>query len=290
MKITDMKCPNCGANIDLHEDGAFKCEYCGQVFYVESNKVPIVRHTIIDDHNYGEDLIEKNDKIRREEENPSHFQEAMQGLAMIFVMLIVPIIITVFITSENSKETASVGILSHQPDSEFDEIVELVRLYVESKIETKVYETFDTKSNTFEVKAGETDISYLSEMDYIANLIIHDASKIKDYSVLEDMPYISRLTIRNAKKLKNADFLKSMNRLEYLDIEGSRLEDLSMLENNISLIYLTLENNKKVSDYSFLESLTSLKQLRLKTAPNAKIPDLSKNKFLKTININGETK
>ena len=81
-----------------------------------------------------------------------------------------------------------------------------------------------------------------------------------------------------------------MNSLEYLDIEGSKVEDLSMLENNISLIYLTLENNKKVSDYSFLESLTSLKQLKLKTAPNVEIPDLSKNKFLKTININGETK
>ena len=290
MKITDMKCPNCGANINVNEDGAVKCEYCGQVFYVESNKVPVVRHTIIDDYNYGEDLIEKNDKIRREEENPSHFQEAMEGLAAIFLMLIVPIIITVFITSENSKETASVGIISKQPDAEFDEIVKSFRTYDESKIETKVYETFDTKSDTFEVKAGETDISYLIEMDYISNLIIHDASKIKDYSVLEDMPYISRLTIRNAKKLKNADFLKSMNRLEYLDIEGSRLEDLSILENNISLIYLTLENNKKVSDYSFLQSLTSLKQLKLITAPNAVIPDLSDNKFLSKININGEIK
>ena len=81
-----------------------------------------------------------------------------------------------------------------------------------------------------------------------------------------------------------------MNRLEYLDIEGSRLEDLSILENNISLIYLTLENNKKVSDYSFLQSLTSLKQLKLITAPNAVIPDLSDNKFSSKININGEIK
>ena len=263
MKLTAMKCPNCGASVDVYEEGAVRCKYCGQALYAESEKEPAVNNTIINNYNYKEEAREFNSKF---DEEGNKLYNKLLGIAVFgIIFIIVIVVITSQIPSNEVVEEDSPGSLH------FDNWL-------------------DVTASEYEVSDEVGDISHLRFMVNLKTLTIPDASNIMDYSVLYNMPSIERLTIRNAKELEDASFLSSLVNLQYLNIEGSRIDDLSMLEDNLSITELVLENNETLYDYTFLEYLPSLKKLILTTVQDAKIPDLSQHKFLSSIEINGETK
>ena len=263
MKLSAMKCPNCGASVEVFEEGAVKCKYCCQVLYAESEKAPAVHNTIINNYNYKEETREFNSKF--DEEGNKLYNK----LLAIAVFGIIFVIVMVVITSQiPSYEIVDEDL---QSNIHFDTLM-------------------DITASEYEVSDEVGDISDLRFMVNLKTLNIPDASNITDYSVLYNMPSIENLTIRNAEELEDIGFLSSLVNLQYLNIEGSRIDDLSILEDNLSITELVLENNEELSDYTFLDNLPSLKKLKLTTTQGALIPDFSQHKFLTDININGETK
>ena len=258
-----MKCPNCGANVEVYEEGAVKCKYCGQALYAESEKEPAVNNTIINNYNYKEEAREFNSKFDEEGNKLYNKLLAIAVFGIIFVIVIV-VIISLIPSNKIVDEDLPSNI-------RFDTLM-------------------DITASEYEVSDEVGDISDLRFMVNLKTLTVPDASNITDYSVLYNMPSIERLTLRNAKELEDMGFLSSLVNLQYLNIEGSRIDDLSMLEDNLSITELILENNEELSDYTFLDNLPSLKKLKLKTTEGALIPDLSQHKFLTDIEINGETK
>lgn len=261
MKITAMRCPNCGANVEVHEEGALNCKYCGQPLYAESEKAPAVHNTVINNYN-GYDNTKNHGS--KSDENKSFTQNIVIA---VFVGIITIFVITMI--SLNSKKVLY----------EDDLIVSVIE-----------DEDTDTHTSEYEVAEGESNINNLITMVNLKILTIPDASNISDYSALYYMPGLEKLTIKNAKELEDADFLSDIVKLQYLYIEGSKIDDLSILSNNLSITELVLENNEELLDYTFLTYLPSLKKLKLTTAQGALIPDLSQHKFLTDIEINGEIK
>lgn len=258
-----MKCPNCGANVEVYEEGAVKCKYCGQALFAESEKAPAVNNTIINNYNYKEETREFNSKFDEEGNKLYNKLLAIAVFGIIFVIVIV--VITSLIPSNKIVDE------DLPSNIRFDTLM-------------------DITASEYEVSDEVGDISDLRFMVNLKTLTVPDASNITDYSVLYNMPSIENLTIRNAEELEDMGFLSSLVNLQYLNIEGSRIDDLSMLEDNLSITELILENNEELSDYTFLDNLPSLKKLKLKTTQGALIPDLSQHKFLTDIEINGETK
>lgn len=264
MKIINLKCPQCGAELEVHEEGLVKCKFCGSTFYAEADKAPITMNTTINNFNTATSSY--------------NTAEAKNKAMKIVGAVITGCTILLFFVIYMMVQPVSGGKLKYSAERR------------ETAITNKLDKYYtDNKKSSQEKKytgSGLEDISFLREKSYITELELTKCGMITDYSVLNNMPNIESLTLKEASNLDNLNFLSSMTKIKNLSIEGSEIEDLSPLSNKLSLTALELYNNQKIQDYTAVTSLKSLKKLYINSEDSAVIPDISGLNFLTDVKIN----
>ena len=66
IKFTDVKCPNCGAEIELNSEGnTFNCQYCGSTIYIENDVVRTLKKYFKEKDEIDEKCQEVSEKFNQ---------------------------------------------------------------------------------------------------------------------------------------------------------------------------------------------------------------------------------
>jgi len=155
-----------------------------------------------------------------------------------------------------------------------------------------------------------TDLSFISELAYLEELVIQGASHLTDLSFLQNLGNLTRLTLGwSVRDITDFSPISYLTRLEFLDVSQNNITDLttfgfenltnltelqlwhneitdiSALSGLVSLDNLSLYNNR-ISDISALSGLTALTILRLHNNEIADISALSGLVLLRSLDLN----
>ena len=223
-----MKCPNCGASVEVFEEGAVKCKYCGQVLYAESEKAPAVHNTIINNYNYKEETREFNSKF--DEEGNKLYNK----LLAIAVFGIIFVIVMVVITSQiPSYEIVDEDLQSNIHFDTLRFMVNLKTLNIPDASNITDYSVLynmpSIENLTIRNAKELEDIGFLSSLVNLQYLNI-EGSRIDDLSILEDNLSITELVLENNEELSDYTFLDnlpSLKKLKLTTTQGALIPDFS---------------------------------------------------------------
>lgn len=123
------------------------------------------------------------------------------------------------------------------------------------------------------------DLTPLTKLKNLAQLIIENATSIEDYNPIGEMKSLVSITINNGN-VSDISFLKNLSKLngitlennnitditplanleqlQYLDLKHNNVKDVSSLSNNKKLYFLSLDENIGVEGYDQIKSLRTL--------------------------------
>lgn len=92
MNFVQMKCPNCGADLEVENDiDSFYCKYCGTKIVIEDQDPEVLktkRRIKLMDKAHEMQKEYYNDRERREEENRKNSWTAMKMLVIWFAIML----------------------------------------------------------------------------------------------------------------------------------------------------------------------------------------------------------
>ncbi len=157
-----------------------------------------------------------------------------------------------------------------------------------------VAEKLPNLQNLVVIKCDVKNLSYLSKLDDLVWLGLHQCKGSENLSFLKKMTNLKKFRYtrvyadNGCKSIKPVSYLKNLTEL-YLDVDASAMEDISSLKGLKKLRKLTLEHVGG-NDVAVIKNFKSLRELNLRlTSERTDVSFLSSLANLESLDISGDT-